>query len=524
MKENESKWLWWLVLGSFLIHFANIGGFSIYALDEAKNATAAIEMMQQDEWVLPTFNREPRFAKPPLHYYAFALAYSWFGFNPFAARFFPALLGFCLIWVVYGFTRYHTNKRLAFWVAFVVCCSPHWAIQFHMAVPDAFLIFFLTCSLACFYTSIKKSEKSPKLILAAYLSLGLAVLSKGPVAIVLVAGIMGLYLLIGQKKPLRQIAALLYVPGVLLFFCVVLPWYVLVGIQSEGQWLSEFFLTHNLSRFSAPMEGHGGGPWLTWGYVFVGMLPFSPLLVFRLRKLRSLLKPANDLLLFSACAAVVIVLFFSVSATKLPNYTVPAYPFIAILVGFLINRFIRTKNETPVRVFGFVSLLTLSLLTLLPYILFRSIDELRHFTDAAFPLLVLGIICTGLLAAALLFRRKNEEIIATVGISFYLVAVTFFYFSAPALDRFNPVLNAPLQTLRQAELYYYQIFNPAFSFYLQKEVKNIEDQSSVPQSGFVLTREKYLPEFERLNIPYRVVHAQKDLFEPPVTVVLEIRP
>jgi len=319
MKINESNWLWWLVLGSLLIHFANIGGFSIYALDEAKNATAAIEMWKQAEWVLPTFNGEPRYAKPPLHYYAFALAYSWFGVNSFAARFFPALVGFCLIWVVYGFTRYHTNKRLAFWVAFVLSCSPHWAIQFHMAVPDPFLLFFLTFALFCFYSFVKNDTKSHLLILTAYASLGLAVLSKGPVAIVLVAGIMGLYLLIGHKNPLRQIAALLYVPGVVLFFGIVLPWYILVGVQSEGQWISEFFLKHNLSRFSAPMEGHGGGPWLTWTYVFVGMLPFSPLLVFRLRKLRSLLEPKNDLLLFSACAAVAIVLFFSVSVPKLPN-------------------------------------------------------------------------------------------------------------------------------------------------------------------------------------------------------------
>ncbi|WP_375583673.1 ArnT family glycosyltransferase [Cyclobacterium xiamenense] len=524
MKSYESKWLWCLVLGSLLIHFANIGGFSIYALDEAKNATAAIEMWQQDEWILPTFNGEPRYAKPPLHYYAFALAYSWFGINPFAARFFPALLGFGLIWLVYGFTRYHTNKRLGFWVAFVLCCSPHWAIQFHMAVPDPFFLFFLTFSLFCFFTFVKSDKKSRLLLLAAYSSLGLAVLSKGPVAIVLVVGTMGLFLLIRQDNPLRQIGTLLNIPGLVLFLSMVLPWYVLVGIQSEGQWISEFFMKHNISRFSAPMEGHGGGPWLTWAYVFVGMLPFSPLLVFRLRKLRLLLEPKNDLLLFSACAAVVVVLFFSVSATKLPNYTVPAYPFLAILMGFLINRFIRMKNHTPVRVFGYVSLLTLSLLTLLPYILFWSIEELRHFTEAAFPLLVLGIVSIGVLALILIFRRKNEAIIATIGISFYLVAVTFFYFSAPSLDRFNPVLNAPLQTLRQAELYYYQIYNPAFSFYLQKKVENIEEQNRVPHSGFVLTRKKYLPEFDRLDIPYHIVHAQKDLFEPPITVVLEIHP
>ncbi|WP_162416966.1 ArnT family glycosyltransferase [Cyclobacterium roseum] len=183
------KRVYWLILASFVIHFSNIGGYSIYALDEAKNATAAIEMWQSNEWILPTFNSEPRYDKPPLHYYAFSLAYYWFGISPFASRFFPALLGFCCIWLVYGFTNIALNKNSAFWAAFVLCCTPHWVIQFHMAVPDAFLIFFLTCSLLSFYTYLAREKKPIHLILMAYASLGLAVLSKGPVALVLTAGI-----------------------------------------------------------------------------------------------------------------------------------------------------------------------------------------------------------------------------------------------------------------------------------------------------------------------------------------------
>lgn len=82
-----------LLLIAFLLHFSNINGLSIYVLDEAKNATAAIEMLQQGEWIVPTFNGEYRFDKPPLHYYFFMLSYQLFGINEFAARFFPALFG-----------------------------------------------------------------------------------------------------------------------------------------------------------------------------------------------------------------------------------------------------------------------------------------------------------------------------------------------------------------------------------------------------------------------------------------------
>lgn len=519
----ESR-LWWLLIASFVIHFSNIGGFSIYALDEAKNATAAIEMWQSGDWVLPTFNYQPRYQKPPLHYYAFALAYSWFGISPFAARFFPALLGFCCIWLVYGFTKKEFNKNTAFWTAFVLCCTPHWVIQFHMAVPDSFLIFFLTCSLLSFYAYLANETKSVPLILLAYTSLGLAVLAKGPVAMVLTAGILLSYLVLSKNRHWKHLVSILYFPGIMLFLTVVLPWYILVSLQSDGLWISEFFLKHNLSRFSAPMEGHGGGPWVTLGYVIAGMIPFSALLFFRARKFGVLFKPENDFLLFAAVAAGVIVSFFALSGTKLPNYTVPAYPFLAILMGFMIHRLIESTNRRPMKTFAYISVITLTLVSILPYLIFQTNQELNPFRKAALGILIAGTVSLFALILVLFRNKKASEIVVSVGMGFYLFTAAFLYFSVPALDRFNPVLNADIRALRQNNVYYFKIYNPAFSFYLQKKIENIENRKAFPKKGFVITRERYLSEFDRLEIPYSIVHRQKDLFENPVTVVLKINP
>lgn len=516
--------LYWLLVASFVIHFSNIGGYSIYALDEAKNATAAIEMWQSDEWILPTFNGELRYDKPPLHYYAFALAYSWFGTSPFAARFFPAALGFCCIWLVYGFTRKEFNRDTAIWTAFVLCCTPHWIIQFHMAVPDSFLIFFLTCSLLSFYSYLARKTKQIHLILLAYVSLGLAVLSKGPVALVLAAGILLCYLTVSKKRQWKHLRSILYFPGILLFLTLALPWYVLVTLQSDGLWISEFFLKHNLNRFSAPMEGHGGGPWVTLGYVFGGMIPFSALLFLRAGKYGALFKPKNDFLLFAAAASGVIVSFFALSGTKLPNYTVPAYPFLAILAGYVIHRVSQSNNSRSIKTFGYISVITIGLVSILPYFILQNTKELYPFRQAALGIVIAGVISLSVLIVVLFRNKKGPAIMISIGMGFYLFTAAFLYLSVPALDRFNPVLNADIQALRQNGVYYFKVFNPAFSFYLQKKIENIEIKVAVPENGFIITRERYLPEFDRMNIPYSIVHRQKDLFESPVTVVLQINP
>ena len=90
MKSPEIKNTLVLFILSFAICSLNIGGNTIYILDEAKNATCALEMMQRNDWVVPTFNGELRTDKPPLHYFLMLISYRVFGVNEFAARFFSA--------------------------------------------------------------------------------------------------------------------------------------------------------------------------------------------------------------------------------------------------------------------------------------------------------------------------------------------------------------------------------------------------------------------------------------------------
>ena len=95
--------------GVFIIS-SNIGGFSISILDESKNSVCAREMLDRNDWVVPTFNGGLRTDKPPLHYFFMMLAYSVFGVNEFAARFFSVVFGVLTLLIAYVYIRRFFKK------------------------------------------------------------------------------------------------------------------------------------------------------------------------------------------------------------------------------------------------------------------------------------------------------------------------------------------------------------------------------------------------------------------------------
>ncbi|QDH78583.1 glycosyltransferase family 39 protein [Echinicola soli] len=510
-----------LLLIVLLLHYSNLNGLSVYALDEAKNATAAIEMLQKGEWVVPTFNGEYRFDKPPLHYYFFVLSYQLFGINEFAARFFPALFGFLTVYFTYRFARRNLGYRAGVLTLLVLASSLHWYIQFHMAVPDPFLIFFMSMGLMAFYEWSLSGFRSNMLMLVTYASFGLAVLSKGPVGVVLPGIALLVYGLAMQLLNGKRLLRIFHPMGLAVFFLIALPWYVLVATKTNGLWIEEFIFKHNLNRFSAPMEGHGGGFWLTWLFVFAGMLPFAFFMfqgVWHTLKFRT-----NRVTTFALICAATIIVFFMLSGTKLPNYTVPAYPFLAIIIGNYLGALTKGKKwkslVAPGIVYGGV-------LVLLPFGVYYglSADPALYVPKSLLWWFFVPVLVVFPMFRALV-KRQTEYFLVWFGGGFMLVAFVFFWFAFPIIDRQNPVLQAKTSQLAATDLYYFKIYNPAFSFYLQQPLKDIQ-KVAVPQqmTGYLITRKRYLEELDEMEIHYQKVFEGKDLFESPTTVVLRLLP
>ncbi len=511
--------------GVFLIAFLwlslNIGGNSIYILDEAKNAACAMEMMARNDWIVPTFNGELRTDKPVLHYYFMIVAYKLFGINPFAARFFSSVFGALTIMITFSFTSIHLNRKVANWVVIVFLSSLHFALQFHLAVPDPYLVFFITASLFTFYHFFIR-HYSWSLFLF-YFCVGLGTLVKGPIAIAIPGAAIVVFLVITKKFSWQEIRKFRPFLGALLVALIALPWYILVHNKTDGLWTEGFFLQHNLGRFSNTMEGHGGIFLLTPLFVFIGLLPFS-LLILPAMKLSWNDRKQQALGLCLSVLGVVIVVF-SISSTKLPNYTVPTYPFMAIILAYYLHHVVSKKVKFQRWSIVFYTILTL-ILPILAYLVLKEDKSLNAIKWMSMYFLILPV--GALVAWWYSYRKLYKEVFYAWFLSFLIFSIVFFTGIFPTIDQTNPVAQASQLMLDEnMKVAYYKRYNPAFSFQLQKEIVPLPTLDAIKSfkrrenSFYLISRKKYLSELDG-KIDFKLLMEKRDLFENSVTVVLKI--
>lgn len=508
-----------ILLLSGLVYGANFWEPSVYVLDEAKNAGCAMEMMQRSDLIVPTFNGELRTDKPPLHYFFMISAYSLFGITPFAARFFSVLVGILLILHIFLFVKKHISESCAFVTSLILICSLQLAIQFHLAVPDPYLILVITSSILFFYEGFAIGSR--KKMAFFYIAIALGFITKGLIALVLPGAIVFLYLLMRKQFTLGSIKKLDLPFGILIFCLIGLPWYAAVGYKTNGIWLEGFFLEHNLARYTSTMEGHRGFFLTPFLILIAGLLPFSFLIVQSVRygwKLRD----EKPFILLCLITVIVIPGFFSFSKTILPSYPAPALPFLAIVLGtFWSEKFLKTKKRR------WDELLALSLYAIIAiaipigvYVAISTefsafkVEYLAYY----FILLPLG----ALLSLVLYMCGMRKDIMYILSSSWILTAVLFFYICFPRIDKINPV-SQTLPLLEDHKVAYYGDLNPAYVFALKSPVAKLKSEAEVKEflntRGRLITQEKYLTELPNINA--KILFRQKDLFENPVTIILE---
>ncbi|MDQ1089411.1 glycosyltransferase family 39 protein [Siphonobacter sp. SORGH_AS_1065] len=523
-----SKSLVILGIFSFLLLSLGTNKLMLYSLDEAKNAECAREMFEHHNWIVPTFNDELRTDKPPLHYWVMMSSYHLFGVSEFSARLGSILAGVGTILLTFFFAWRNRNPRTAWITALVLLASLHIGVQFRMAVPDPYLIFFLTLAWVSFfewYRKLDQSFQSSRWIWLMYLALGLGVLTKGPIALVLVGLSGGLFLF--MRKELGYLLQMKLLPGIILILVLTLPWYLSVHQATGGAWTEGFFLKHNLSRFQAPMEGHGGFFLVTPLYVLIGLLPFS---VFLPQAIYSAWKQRRqqEVLAFALSVAMVVVGFFSFSGTKLFNYTVPSYPFAAFLIGAFLDTVLEQESLwKSLRPSLIVYIVLAALLPIAFYLGLRLDPVVSHLAGWAFIFLTFPL---GAAAAWYRFRHHqlNRTIMALTG-SFIVTAILFFQLAYPIIDRENPVSQTIQLIGPEQKVIAYKQFNPAYVFYLNRPVEvmqtpeALQNALQVHPSVMVISRTEFLSELDEFEQLQEVIR-KRDLFETPTTILLKKSP
>jgi 4-amino-4-deoxy-L-arabinose transferase-like glycosyltransferase len=333
-----------------------LGSVSLWDIDEGLNAEAAREMFESGDWVVPTFNFKPRTAKPALLYWLQALAYQRFGVTEFAARLPSALAGAAAVLLTYEFGRRMFGPAVGALAGVIVASTLQVSVLAHAATPDAVLLACMMLTLWLFWTGAEGGSRRWAWMTG--LGAGLAVLAKGPIGVVMPAAIVG-YFFLAQRQGRRLLDPRL-LAALFLVVLIAGPWYALVGAETRGRFLRSFWETENVGRFLAPMEGHSGPVWYYLVAVLVGLGTWSVILWPSLREaIRSTSRgPESTAVRFLVCWAAVYVGFFSMAQTKLPNYILPAYPPLALLMARFLVRWRRGEVEVPRRelLTAFVSL------------------------------------------------------------------------------------------------------------------------------------------------------------------------
>lgn len=505
-----------LIVCVFFIH-----GFPIYILDEAKNAEAAREMLVNNTFIVPTFNDVLRTDKPPLHYFFMMLGYKIFGVTAFGARIFSSVFGALTLVGTFYFVQRLLSTSVALITWFVLISSVFFVQLFHQAVPDPYLIFFISMGLFC-YIDYYQNRKKLFLFLF-YAFLGLGTLSKGPVAIALPGLIVMVFLIFKKELFTKKLFSYYPILGGLLSLLIAVPWFVAVHKATDGAWTEGFFLDHNINRFSNKMEGHGGIFLITWAFVILGLLPFSLYIIQGLK--HAWLERKNTFVLFTFIVSVVFIVFFSISGTKLPNYTMPCYPFLAFLIGYYIDRII--KKELPLKWFKWSAIALIVISVFLPigaFIAFNVEDQLKPVQWFSLFLVVAPI--GAVMAFSFLKRGALKKSVLAIGVSWVVLGMVIFSIIYPRLIVLNPVTKSFDIIPEGSKMVAYKRLDAAFPinykriFVVFKTKAAIELFLNENKDAFVITNYKNAKkDFEGLN--YKLLLEYKALFENHKTYIFK---
>ncbi|HEY9832605.1 MAG TPA: glycosyltransferase family 39 protein [Stenomitos sp.] len=360
----------WILLISSLAFFWNLGNTGLLDETEPLFVEASRQMTLTGDWITPYFNGVTRFDKPPLIYWCQAISFLIFGTHEFAARLPSALAGLALTGFCFYTLRHFGIPQQSWkqpgqgkprdkdieslppsqwqsWLvaslgAAMVALNPLTLFFGRTGYSDMLLSLCFAGTLLAFFLGYAQPERrkvQERWYLAFYVLSALAVLTKGPVGVVLPGLIIVAFLLyvgrlrevLGEIRPVR---------GGLIFLAITLPWYILVTLHNGEAYINSFFGYHNFERFTRVVNEHGG-PWYQQILVmFLGFIPWSvalpaaiaPFKVFQRQRWQKSPR-STHLGLFALFWFLIVLGFFTIAVTKYFSYTLPLMPAAAILVA-----------------------------------------------------------------------------------------------------------------------------------------------------------------------------------------------
>ncbi len=345
-----------LFCGCVLFHILGTWSLPLIDRDEPRFAEASREMIERADYVVPYFNNQLRLDKPPLAYWAQVASYHIFGENDFAARFPSAIAAALAALSIFAWGTRLGGGKLGWCAAIIFTLSLQTFLHAKAAVADMWLVLFMaTAHWSGFELFLRKQTSNaqrPTLNVQRrwwwmlYLSLAFGFLAKGPIAWTPLLTVTAIIFL---TRDWQAASRFKFVRGILLTLAVVGIWGIQALIQTHGEFFAVGIGRHVIGRSFSTMEGHGAnsaGMYLLllpfyFVTVFVSFFPWSMKLPWLVRKLWRTRKTGVDEASYSRnlidtyllAGIGIIFVIFTLIKTKLPHYTLPAFPLFALLLA-----------------------------------------------------------------------------------------------------------------------------------------------------------------------------------------------
>jgi 4-amino-4-deoxy-L-arabinose transferase-like glycosyltransferase len=335
---NSKKVVWSLLAAFAIVWLYMLGVRTLVPPDEGRYAEMAREMLASGDWITTRLNGIKYFEKPPLQTWMNAATFALFGLGEWQARLWTGLCGLGGV-LLTGYTgRRVFGARAGFYAALVLGSSLFWVASGQIDSLDMSLSGMMAIAL-CALLVAQRDGATPaenrNWMLACWAGMALAVLAKGLIGLVLPGAVLVLYSALARDLAIWK--RLHLAKGLLLFFAIATPWFVLVGLKNPEQ--PHFFFVHeHWERFFLKTH-HREGPWYYFFLMLVpGVLPWLGVLPQALfsgarREAGAAFQPRLLLLIW----AVFIFFFFSYSTSKLPGYILPIFPALALLAGVYLE-------------------------------------------------------------------------------------------------------------------------------------------------------------------------------------------
>ncbi|TBR14817.1 glycosyltransferase family 39 protein, partial [bacterium] len=395
IKTKQVKHIIILILLSCLFFILGNGILSLTNPDEVFYVQTAKEMARQNSWATPYMFGVPQFEKPIFTYWLLRLGFIIFGVTSFAVRFFPAIFALLGVLAIYclcviGFK----NEKKAFISGIIfMSCGLCIGLARTVFTDMIFSIFILISLLAFFWSYSNKNKKSPGILLF-FVSSALAVLTKGPLGLMIPLLIISSFLYI--KKDIKFLFCKSFLWGVFIFLLVSLPWYLIMLNKYGGSFIREFFYNDHFRRL-IEAEHPNNDKWYFYPFSMAGcMFPWSLyVLVAIFYSFKNIRRNSQALDIFLVCWLVIVFLLFQPAHSKLVSYIFPLFPALAIITGSLIYDVALSKNKS--RLFFIISLVMSAIILLIPIGLIVVLVKYPAYASLRMPacVLILAILSLG---------------------------------------------------------------------------------------------------------------------------------